>query len=111
MTNAELVAALLNCARGKCSSCEQNKRGYSKGCEDDLMFQAARLIEAQQKQIAKLEAQLPKVSEWIERDDGDLIWFKCSVCGKTYNNVLLEMMQGEYHYCPNCGARMKGEQE
>ena len=63
-------------------------------------------VDNYEKRIAELEAQLPKEGEWIEQDDGNSIYHKCSVCGKNQYNVLLEMMQGDYHYCPNCGAKM-----
>lgn len=52
-----------------------------------------------------------KHGEWIEQDDGNSIYHKCSVCGKNQYNVLLEMMQGDYHYCPNCGAKMDGKEQ
>jgi hypothetical protein len=44
---------------------------------------------------------------WIEQiyDYGEYLiteGFACSVCG-------LELMDNDYNYCPNCGARMDGE--
>lgn len=30
--------------------------------------------------------------------------FECSICGEV-----IDISQGDYKYCPNCGARMKGE--
>lgn len=38
--------------------------------------------------------------------DGTKI-FSCSVCGNKTNVVCLESM---LNYCPNCGAKMEGEQ-
>ena len=35
--------------------------------------------------------------EWIDAKNAG---WKCTVCGKWSN--------GQYDYCPNCGARMKG---
>ena len=101
------------------------------------MHKAADLIEAQAKRIeelekqdsvemhkkqvvriAELEAQIPKEGEW--RDDNGAVvplddygyttdLCQCSVCGDWL------IASDEYHmrgrYCPNCGARMKGEQE
>ena len=113
MTNAELIAEL---------------RGHIRSVPLTLLLDAADALEAADKRIAELErilkavqknsginfrlwqeaeAQMPKEGEWIEQDNGNSIYFKCSVCGKNQYNVLLEMMQGEYHYCPNCGAKMK----
>lgn len=79
-------------------------------CEEN--FEATMASETTYREMCEaLQAQLPKEGEWIENDEGDSIYFKCSVCGKNQYNVLLEMMQGEYHYCPNCGARMRGEHD
>ena len=35
---------------------------------------------------------------------GDREW-KCSICGETFWNGSMK----RYHYCPNCGADMRGE--
>ena len=90
MNNAELITELTYYA-----SIEKCK----------LLSDAADAIEAADKRIAEL---MPKEGEWIEQDYGNSICHKCSVCGKNQYNVLLEMMQGDYHYCPNCGAKMDG---
>ena len=133
MTNAELITALRNCSDGECSLCPYDDYELStKGCEAKMMRDAADALEADEKLIAELErimksvqensginfrlwqeaeAQLQKEGKWIEQDNGNSIYFKCSVCGKNQYNVLLEMMQGEYRYCPNCGARMRGEHD
>lgn len=58
--------------------------------------------EALEKGIKALENQ--KVGHWIDCADKDL-WYRCSECGKR-------MWSGNcYNYCPDCGAKMKGEQE
>ena len=47
----------------------------------------------------------PKRGRWIdreERDGGSFVWrYECSACGKK--SIL------ETRYCPNCGAKMDGE--
>ena len=45
----------------------------------------------------------PKQGEWIETDS-PYIW-KCSECPCEVVGNSLE----QYNFCPNCGARMKGE--
>ena len=36
--------------------------------------------------------------------------FKCSLCGGTISEVRGGTMDGaKFNYCPNCGAKMKGE--
>lgn len=59
--------------------------------------------------IKALEQQ-PKTGHWIEVIDeidsfGNKTWHhECSICGNTNSGW------GEYKYCPNCGARMEGEE-
>ena len=43
--------------------------------------------------------------EWI--DSGEYPWSKCNKCGYTINCYQEE----EFHYCPSCGAKMKGGAE
>ena len=77
-----------------------------------VLSKAADLIEAQQKQIAELEAQLPKEGGWISNYDGFDYDVRCSVCGEEA--LIKEGGSHDYaysRYCPNCGARMKGEQD
>lgn len=44
-------------------------------------------------------------------DTGTSRWFHCSECGYGVFDVYLDDEQKydlAYHYCPNCGAKMKG---
>ena len=50
--------------------------------------------------------------EWeITEDDYlSLVEMKCSVCGESYGFEWYEDVQPKsYHYCPNCGAKMKND--
>jgi DNA-directed RNA polymerase subunit RPC12/RpoP len=50
--------------------------------------------------------------EWevIEDDYFDLVEMKCSVCGVSYGFEDYEDdTPKNYHYCPNCGAKMDGD--
>lgn len=50
--------------------------------------------------------------EWeiIEDDYLDLVEMKCSVCGESYGFEAYEdCIPKNYHYCPNCGAKMDGD--
>jgi rubredoxin len=51
--------------------------------------------------------------KWIDRDDDYYGWnvWACSACGEEF--VLAEGTpdMNNYHYCPNCGADMRGEQD
>lgn len=116
MNNAELIAALRYCS--VTNACDYGCPYWAKDGHCDLCkvtSDAADHIEAQQKRIAELEAQLPKEGEWKlgdEMPDYPRIPYKpwmryCSVCGGMTgqdDNALFD-------YCPDCGARMKGEQE
>ena len=121
MTNAELIAelrghilsvplTLLHDAADALEAAEAYEEAWTKKCE--------RL----ERRIAELEAQLLllKEGEWIMDEhphDGDC---RCSVCLVAIdamherNHGLLNALTGGkwwkfYKYCPNCGARMKGE--
>ena len=68
------------------------------------------------KEIFELRAQLPKEGEWIveEIDDSGLKWrkWRCSVCREVIKKGWQHTKDGEkpkWKYCPNCGAKMKGE--
>lgn len=50
--------------------------------------------------------------EWIEREDwnGDN-YYDCSVCGESFVLYDGTPSMNLYHYCPNCGADMRGGKE
>ena len=125
MNTAELVNALRFCADADsgsgCAGCTVDD---GEDCCGRLLRDTADALEAQQKALGEcakqladmaakchqLEAQLPKEGEWIELTDRAERKYShiCSNCHR------FNIHEGEiefYHYCPNCGARMKGEQE
>ena len=78
-----------------------------------LMADAADALEAAEQRIADLEAQLPKEGEWIESNTRPRsAQFCCSVCHRTCYDIQPTRDKAwtkkcRYHYCPNCGARMR----
>ena len=64
------------------------------------MCDAADALEAAEKRIAELEAQMPKDGEWLDEQRGRWIYAKCNLCGKVQDV--------RSNYCPNCGAKMDG---
>lgn len=102
MTNAELITELIYHA-----SIEKRK----------LLSDAADALEAAEKRIAVLEAQMPKEGEWIEANTRPRsAQFYCSVCHRTCYDIQptrdkVWTKRCRYNYCPNCGAKMDGETE
>ena len=47
--------------------------------------------------------------EWLW-DSGDGEYF-CSECRTAQGNSTTEIISGEWKFCPNCGADMRGEEE
>ena len=70
------------------------------------------------KRIKSLPSAEPKIGKWKSTTSGD--HYKCSVCGNRagywYNEensceYSLDMSEWLSDFCPNCGARMEGEEE
>lgn len=130
MTNAEMIKAIRE--NEECNDCAISIHGDCN--ERKMMFAAAYALEAAEQRIAELsldnkmlkntidadkgvmldrirflEAQFPKEGEWIEHKNADIVNgclvpnYECSACHDWNDN--------KKDYCPNCGARMKGEQE
>ena len=48
-----------------------------------------------------------RVGEWIPKEDyGGFDYYQCSNCKEDFY-FEIEPSKSEYHYCPNCGARME----
>lgn len=131
MTNAELIDSLRNVygEKADCYHCHSNMGCYGSACMEYLCHAAADALEEaekriadletalaacrarrSEKRIAELEAQLPKEGEWVW--DADTGIYRCSECGGASPQ---EDQDGEYidcpNYCPNCGAKMRGEHD
>ena len=55
------------------------------------------------KKLPSVNPQEPKTGHWIDREVYDADRWKCSECGRTEPY--------KENYCPNCGARMVGEED
>lgn len=60
--------------------------------------------------IQEMKATQPerKTGRWIEWDE-DCTW-ECSSCGEPWTLIEGTPKQNGMNYCPNCGARMEGEE-
>ena len=81
---------------------------------NEVLNRAADALEAAEKRIAELEAQLPKEGEWIDADGANVPLDKdgdttdscyCSICGDWLTASDEYAARG--WFCPNCGAKMK----
>lgn len=47
--------------------------------------------------------------EWtyLSGSKGSYMTISCPICGSTFNGV----PEWKYHYCPSCGADMRGKEE
>lgn len=109
MTNAELIGALRYCKEfevcNKDASAEcpyEHHWTDGEDCQRLMLADAADALEAAEKRIAELEAQMPKEGEWIGIDG--TMFSECSVCGERHYGC-------ETPFCDMCGAKMKGEND
>ena len=75
-------------------------RGCETGCVVTIAKDALALLKEQPEQ---------KHGHWIEQDDYNDTYYKCSVCGEPW--VLIDGTPSENNmcFCPKCGARMESE--
>jgi hypothetical protein len=120
--NAELISALRYCGGTEkyCKLCPSYDTCHATvdGLKQ-ILCAAADALEAAEKRIDELEAQIPKegdrISKWdialLNTFDNDrhnlLARCKCIKCGKDITVLATNIP----NYCPDCGARMKGGQE
>ena len=120
MTNAELIKALRYCkAHEACDHDASSECPYEhhwidgEDCSIMLLGDAADALEAAEKRTAELEAQLPKEGEWqwlsstYDRVPCEMRYV-CSVC---HHQEITHYDKPWKHYCPNCGAKMRGEHD
>ena len=55
-----------------------------------------------------VEAEPVKHGRWIWNDAG---YYECSNCEYIDSNNIIDILNDEYKYCPNCGARMDEVEE
>ena len=76
----------------KCNECPYEKDCYHDGISRHMVADA----------VAMLKKQEVKTGYWIDSAGNN----KCSICGEEYSDLYPDY--GNTHFCPNCGAKMKG---
>lgn len=78
-------------------------KSYRKRLTDSVSNQLDKDIEAFEIAIKNLETQ--KTGHWFIKEGGNV----CSNCGNTQLKYTSLDCDWRPHYCPNCGADMRGE--
>jgi hypothetical protein len=100
--NAEAVKTALKCCGGTLAGCKECPN-YNNRYRCNIEADALTLINSQEQRIKELTEEnegLRAKGRWKGAGMGD---YYCSVCCNQYSGG------NEYNFCPNCGAKMKGE--
>lgn len=84
-----------------CKGCQYNRR-FNFACNTDNAPSFAYVCEAID-EAPTIDAVPVKHGRWVWNDYGGFGNYHCSECG----NICI--CNGDYDYCPNCGARMDEE--
>lgn len=78
------------------------------GMKCGVFFADCEII-AEAAKIAIEALQAPKQGEWIDKGE----YAECSICGGCSGTQFdgVEPIPLETNFCPNCGARMRGEEK
>lgn len=83
-----------------------DRKKVIKETEDGIAFAESRgfggLANTMRDVLALLKEQEVKTGYWIDSAGND----KCSICGEEYSDLYPDY--DNTHFCPNCGAKMKG---
>lgn len=75
-----------------CASSDETEQALNAAIEEIKMIPAADVV--------------PVVrGKWVW-DDGEDMHYYCSCCHHNAYGCTCEIIDGEYNYCPNCGAKM-----
>ena len=104
MNKEKQIEEMTNHLRNTCEGeCFRNKDGRT----DCDVCRACYLYEAGYRKQS--EGEWEKTTEPMGWHDVDCV--ACSVCGESWvlnENLDFDLIYDYWHYCPNCGAKMKG---
>lgn len=85
---------------------EELHQYFSVGFDFDRYWNSTHVLQA----IANVPSVEPITGHWIANDDYDgEAYYTCSRCEKPWVTIDGTPQENGMRYCPNCGAKMKGE--
>jgi DNA-directed RNA polymerase subunit RPC12/RpoP len=107
----ELIEVLEHCIKDGCSGCPNHYSDGNAACDDYTHGRIACIpVVMGQNAISLLKEQPEqKHGHWIEQDDYNDTYYKCSVCGEPWVLIDGTPLENGMHFCPKCGARMESE--
>lgn len=88
LIDADALSKFIDCGHFN----NPNEKLYSENDIEEMIFL-----------MPTIDAAPVKHGKWVRNDYGDIGNYHCSECGKIC------MCNGDYAYCPNCGARIDEE--
>lgn len=79
-------------------------------CDNGIYKEYKKVGSAEDFENEVLNRTKPNTGKWIEVEDyvGD-IHYQCDRCGNEFTLIDGTPKDNNYHYCPNCGAKMDAE--
>jgi len=105
--------AALDALNEQIEQCNKALGSFDISLKDEFAIKVERAsLKAYKEQLENLPTVQPKRGKWIDavipNDNGDLLVQVCDQCNTFFP---LAYTGGGHHFCPNCGADMRGEQD
>ena len=96
-----------------CKECPDRPKEYMRMMMCTSLKYTRKFIEAGYTKQSTADVAEVKRGEWIDLHDENVLYeqtYKCSACGEWFVIEAGTPKENGYKYCPNCGARMDGEE-
>lgn len=105
MPDREKVIKGLECCHtiGHCRDCPYVGKIFDRRYGSCILYLAKNALDLLKEQPEQ------KHGHWIEQDDYNDTYYKCSVCGEPWVLIDGTPLENGMHFCPKCGAIMDGE--